>query len=107
MFFKIELLLNVKDFPRFSKKFRKFFQPFSFRSTKLIFWALSKHSEDPVLAKFSAQQDKFWKKEAKIAIFLHFLENFDLQNLKISPLPPLNPHLNFHILKFYFRKIQK
>ena len=36
----------------------------------MIFRALPEHVLDPVLAKFSAPQEKFWKK-------VHFLENFN------------------------------
>ena len=37
-----------------------------FRSTKLIFRALTNHYKDPILTKFSAQQAELWKKKPAI-----------------------------------------
>ena len=51
----------------------------SFRSTKMIFWALPNQYKDPILTKFSALQANFWrrKKQAKKGVFRDFFENVD------------------------------
>ena len=48
----------------FQQKKSKILTTFFFRLTKLIFRALSKHCFAPILAKFSAPQAKFRKKQS-------------------------------------------
>ena len=66
-----------------------------FRSTKLIFWALPNHYEDPRLINFSPPQVIFFKKQAKKGVFMHFSENF---GQKIAFFRRVLPHQNEYIL---------
>ena len=61
---------------RFSKSFENFVDLF-FKSTKLIFRALTNHFKDSILTKLSEPQAKIFLKKAKNGVFRHFLKNVD------------------------------
>ena len=68
------------------KQFENFFV-FFLRSTKLVFRALSKHYRLCFGQNFCAA-DKVLKKQAKIGVFRHFLENFAEKNRVFSARAP-------------------
>ena len=71
----------------FKKNFQKTCRHF-FRSTELIFRALTKHRLVPVLAKFSAPQSNFLKKQAKNAFLGTFWKILTKKNRGFSARAP-------------------
>ena len=61
----------------FSKKKSENFVDLFFRLTKLIFWALSKHSKDRNLTKFLRRRPIFEKRQKKKGVFRCFLKNVE------------------------------
>ena len=72
----------------FSKNFPKFWRPFFFRSTKLIFRALPKHCFAPTLAKFSAPQANFWKNSQKSRFWAIFEKCWQKNRVFLARAPP-------------------